>query len=626
MVLSILFCTGEVAYSLTRWDFTSNVEGWTARNSATKVRWSGDHGGSLYMDTYGSDPGMVGPSFSLGASTNNLVRMYAWTYCDDKNAEIFFMRSGSSTVYSGGGFALSQGESGGTYEVDMRLNPNWTGTITQLRIDPAGNCGSVASPGFVAFDYIEIVEKVSNPPVVTQFDLDQTEISHGWNLGVSIGSFDPDGDSYNCEWKVGSGSWNPTGTNNGHFTIPSSNFSPGQNSVYVKCTDVFGKYGQPSPKTVTDYLVPSSAPGSLSPGNGVELPIQSSYSFSFAAVTNSHHYRAVISDSADFTNILYNQEKAGSPFSVGDDILTPGRAYYWKIRGENILGTGGPYTETSFRIASIPADLSVTVDSIPSNAQRGTTIPVTCTVKKDGGAFPSSGFVRVYLYLNQSASSLTGARRICDDSCGFDFETASLTDGQETRSKSVTIPIDVEGPYYVIAKVDGSGHWAESDENNNLGSSTTTLLVWQSNTPPDNEPMGILARTWHNPSVYWIKYGKKWPFEDWNTLASLGYTDADVHWYSVGALDVFSAGKTILQDNDNFVYRRQNVSTVYIIRNGKSDWFFNWEAFVNSEFGTNDVYWATDVGFNWIQSVYPPGQMIGSQPRIRVAPSRLYFE
>ena len=143
--------------------------------------------------------------------------------------------------------------------------------------------------------------------------------------------------------------------------------------------------------------------------------------------------------------------------------------------------------------------------------------------------------------------------------------------------------------------------------------------------------MGVLARTWNNAYVYWIKYGKKWLLsgiasDPGYPVEQLGYSDAEIEWYGSAALDGFASGKTILLDNDNFVYRKQSVSTVYIVRNGVSDWFFNWDAFINSEFGTEDVYWAKDTGFDWIQSVYPLGQMIGLMPRIRVEPNKLYFK
>jgi hypothetical protein len=138
--------------------------------------------------------------------------------------------------------------------------------------------------------------------------------------------------------------------------------------------------------------------------------------------------------------------------------------------------------------------------------------------------------------------------------------------------------------------------------------------------------MGILARTIDNPDVYWIKYGKKWPFVDQQTFYNLGYTDAEIVYYGSNALDGFASGKIILNDNESFVYRKQSSSAVYIVRNGVSDWYVNWDAFLNSEFGSEDVYWATDTGFEWIQSVYPPGQIVGLEPKIRVAPKDLYFD
>ncbi|MGD9549213.1 MAG: Ser-Thr-rich GPI-anchored membrane family protein [Candidatus Krumholzibacteriia bacterium] len=144
------------------WNFTSSVEGWTGRNG-TNVRWSGDGGGRLYVDTYGNDPGIVSPSLSISASSNDLLRMYVWTYCSDRNCTVYFMRSGSSTVYTGGTVVLSNGSAGGTYELDLSGNTDWTGTITQIRIDPSGYCGSPTSPGFIAFDWIQTVDTVPAP-------------------------------------------------------------------------------------------------------------------------------------------------------------------------------------------------------------------------------------------------------------------------------------------------------------------------------------------------------------------------------------------------------------------------------------------------------------------------------
>ncbi len=132
------------------WNFTSTTQGWTGRNAT--ARHSPDGGGRLYLDTFGNDPGVVSPNLSVAASSNDLLRMYIWSYCPDRDCHIYFKRSGSSTTFYGGYVYLSQGYSGGTYEVDMSGVADWTGTITQIRIDPSDYWGGAGARGFVALD------------------------------------------------------------------------------------------------------------------------------------------------------------------------------------------------------------------------------------------------------------------------------------------------------------------------------------------------------------------------------------------------------------------------------------------------------------------------------------------
>ena len=168
-----------------RWDFTSSVEEWTGRNS--DVRHSNDGDGPLYMDTLGNDPGMVSPALSVSAASNPLLRMYVWTYCSNLNAVVYFKRSGSSTVYEGGSLFLANGNSGGEYELNLSGNANGTGTITQFRIDPSDSCGSAADPGFVAFDWLEVVPlptlpapNLVNPQNGASFTMGQS-VTFEWN-------------------------------------------------------------------------------------------------------------------------------------------------------------------------------------------------------------------------------------------------------------------------------------------------------------------------------------------------------------------------------------------------------------------------------------------------------------
>ncbi len=330
-----------------RWDFDSTVENWRSRGDAT-IEWSANEGGNIFMWAKGSDPGMV-KDVSLGAASHNVVRIKISTYCPDKTATLYFKRSGSSTVYTGDTIYLSGGQAWSTYEFNMRCHSEWRGTITQLRIDPAGNCGSYTDPVLLGIDWIETDYQANNPPIVN-FTPHQTKISHGWNLEVNIQSHDPDGDQYHSQWRVNSGNWHAAGTNNGNFSIPASYFTPGDNDVYVRATDTCGAYGQPAPQTVTDYLVPDNKPGSLSPGNGITLNIHDAYQFVFGGVANAHHYQVIIAPNSQYSSLIYNQEIPGSPFWVSDDILKPGNTYYWKICSENLIQSQGPWAEAWFKI------------------------------------------------------------------------------------------------------------------------------------------------------------------------------------------------------------------------------------------------------------------------------------
>lgn len=162
-ILSLLLLTVfKISYAIT-WTFASSVEGWASRSSAAQVRWSGDGDGRLYMDTYGSDPGMF-KDVSLSAASNNKIKMQVATYCPNTNCTLYFKRSGSTTVFTAKSLLFQSGNSWGTYEIDLTDVSEWTGTITQIRIDPSDNCGSPTSPGFIAFDWIEVNYVTPNRP------------------------------------------------------------------------------------------------------------------------------------------------------------------------------------------------------------------------------------------------------------------------------------------------------------------------------------------------------------------------------------------------------------------------------------------------------------------------------
>jgi len=162
MMLFSVFIFSSTVFAVTSYNFSSSVDGFVARGAAT-VRYSPDGNGRLYMDTTGSDPGMV-KSLSMSASENNVLKTYVWTYCSEKTLQFYFKRLGSTTIYDGGSVILSNASYGGEYIIDLSSNSNWTGTITEIRIDPSVSCGSASIPGFIAFDYVSFEQK---PGIVT---------------------------------------------------------------------------------------------------------------------------------------------------------------------------------------------------------------------------------------------------------------------------------------------------------------------------------------------------------------------------------------------------------------------------------------------------------------------------
>ncbi|KPA10330.1 conserved hypothetical protein, secreted, partial [Candidatus Magnetomorum sp. HK-1] len=143
--LSIQFVWAE------SWSFSSSLDGWSGRNCF--IKHASDGNGRLYMYPEGSDPGIV-RSVNFSASDNNILKMYIWTYCSNKTLKLYF-RSNGGSIQTGPSISLDAGDSGKVYSIDLRNTSSWTGTITELRIDPTDSCGITGNSGFIGFDYIK---------------------------------------------------------------------------------------------------------------------------------------------------------------------------------------------------------------------------------------------------------------------------------------------------------------------------------------------------------------------------------------------------------------------------------------------------------------------------------------
>jgi len=385
-------------------------------------------------------------------------------------------------------------------------------------------------------------------------------------------------------------------------------YSSGTLSYYIKVEDI----------TVSVPNTPSTP--SLSQVSG-------GFRVSWGSVSGATSYKVYWETNSSVSESNYAGILTTSSIVYDHTNLDSGATYYYRVMACNSAGCSGLSDIQSAQAPS--ADLIVSLSPIPTdNAQRGTNIQITCIVARTGGLLrPVDGYVRVYVYMNQDQdpSNVSGQDLILGDAGvdSFDFPVIDLDDGSEIRSQDVTIP-DKNGPFFLHVKVDGSEHWAESDEDNNFDTSGGTISIWRSGTPPGDEPFGVVVRSWNNPDVYWVKYNKKWRFVSQAIFFGLGYTDAQVQWYNSGALDGFTGGKDILNDNDGFCYRSSDDPTVFVIECGGSHPFFQWDNFLGQGFSAENIFWTSPEGLNWIHD--PSRFPQAPAPMIRVEPESSNFQ
>jgi hypothetical protein len=138
----------------TAWDFRYGLQGWTA-NSSLLFSETGFQG--VVFGVTGQDPFIEGPQLA-----GVLAKDYPYLYVKmasqtDTCGQIYFQRAGDAGFADARSINFNVTPSGGDLHIviDMRQNPNWIGTITRLRIDPA--CGpATGMANAVRLDYIAL--------------------------------------------------------------------------------------------------------------------------------------------------------------------------------------------------------------------------------------------------------------------------------------------------------------------------------------------------------------------------------------------------------------------------------------------------------------------------------------
>lgn len=124
-----------------RWDFNTNhyFEGWNMYQHTTENRVLG---GLLKFTVIDIDPYMFSPAISVDAASVDqfIIRMLNPSVSTD--VQLFWTNEngGPGTPGNDVSFTVSPANGAWTeYVVDLSTQPGWTGTITELRLDPASN-------------------------------------------------------------------------------------------------------------------------------------------------------------------------------------------------------------------------------------------------------------------------------------------------------------------------------------------------------------------------------------------------------------------------------------------------------------------------------------------------------
>ena len=140
------------SYSNT-WQFDSGMDGWSAVNDISAVSATG---GILSGNVVGTDPYLTSATnlnANLSSNQHVLIRMQNQTL--SSQAQLYFTTqvSGNFDENKVINFPIEPMSGYREYLVDMSTNPNWTGTLRQLRLDPA-----IGSTGTFSIDYIRVLQ------------------------------------------------------------------------------------------------------------------------------------------------------------------------------------------------------------------------------------------------------------------------------------------------------------------------------------------------------------------------------------------------------------------------------------------------------------------------------------
>ncbi|NOZ38741.1 MAG: LEPR-XLL domain-containing protein [Planctomycetes bacterium] len=140
--------------SIVAWEFDSlgDQEGWFNNPGATN---NGVDGGSWNLVMSGTDPSLFGPGIGVVSSDSTIVEITMSSNDANVASQLFWKVSGDASFSEQRSvvFTLINDGAPHIYQIQLANDPDWTGTITQLRLDPVG----VSNGGSVSIDSIRLL-------------------------------------------------------------------------------------------------------------------------------------------------------------------------------------------------------------------------------------------------------------------------------------------------------------------------------------------------------------------------------------------------------------------------------------------------------------------------------------
>jgi len=205
VVLVLLMMSGVVvqqfavsAASVTSWDWNNdgNCEAWTANENITSANVAD---GYFTLDIAGGDANVTSPELSFNSEQYSTLEITYKNSTEDTNAEFYWTSSnGGWAAERCLGFSTIADDQWHTITLDLSQNANWSGTITQIRLDPTQNGSGLFEIDSLRFVPTGEVMDVWNFRVNDNFenwwpvqDMDSNEVKDGsMNMTVS-GQQDP---------------------------------------------------------------------------------------------------------------------------------------------------------------------------------------------------------------------------------------------------------------------------------------------------------------------------------------------------------------------------------------------------------------------------------------------------